>query len=47
MNPREKFLLDLRGYLVIPGFLSADELVLLNDAVDAQSRDAMGALHRL
>ena len=37
MNLREKFLLDLRGYLVIHGFLTAEEVFALNAAVDVSS----------
>jgi hypothetical protein len=37
MNEREKFLLDLRGYLVVPDFLSPAEVATLNAAVDANS----------
>ena len=42
MNDTEKFLFDLPGYLVVPGFLSPDEVSALNDAFDAnwdQRRD--------
>jgi hypothetical protein len=39
MNEREKFLMDLRGYLVVQGFLSAAELGALNTAVDAREKD--------
>ena len=35
MTDREKFLFDLQGFLVVPGFLSQDELDCLNTAVDA------------
>src|SRR5687768_16466263 len=35
INDREKYLFDLQGYLIVPGFLSADELAALNGAVDA------------
>ena len=42
MNDTEKFLFDLQGYIVVPGFLSPDEVSALNDAFDAnwdQRRD--------
>ena len=42
MTDREKFLFDLQGFLVVPGFLSQDELDCLNTAVDA-SVDRRGA----
>ena len=35
MTEREKFLLDLQGFLVVHDFLSASELSALNQAVDA------------
>lgn len=35
MTDREKFLFDVQGFLVVPGFLSADEVERLNKAVDA------------
>ena len=34
MSEREKFLLDLSGYLVVPGFLSAEEVAALNASFD-------------
>jgi hypothetical protein len=37
MSDREKFLFDLQGYLIIPGFLTADEVDELNRAVDANA----------
>ena len=36
MNLREKFLLDLRGYLVVRDFLTAEEVSALNAAVDVR-----------
>ena len=35
MNDTEKFLFDLQGYIVVPGFLSPDEVSALNDAFEA------------
>ena len=35
MTEREKFLFDLQGFLVVPNFLSKDELESLNQSVDA------------
>jgi ectoine hydroxylase-related dioxygenase (phytanoyl-CoA dioxygenase family) len=35
MTDREKFLFDVQGFLIIPGFLSKDEVASLNQAVDA------------
>ena len=35
MNEREKFLLDLQGFLYVEGFLTAEELRALNEAVEA------------
>lgn len=37
MTDREKFLFDLQGFLVVPGFLSQDEIDSLNVAVDSSS----------
>jgi ectoine hydroxylase-related dioxygenase (phytanoyl-CoA dioxygenase family) len=35
MTDRERFLFDVQGFLVVPGFLSATEVDRLNEAVDA------------
>ena len=35
MDEREKFLLDLQGFLQVEGFLTAEELRALNEAVEA------------
>ena len=35
MNDREKFLFDLQGFLKVEGFLSTDEVQVLNEAFDA------------
>ena len=35
LSERDKFLIDLQGFLVIPGVLSPDEVLSLNAAVDA------------
>ena len=35
MSDREKYLFDLQGFLVVKDFLSADEISVLNEAVDA------------
>ena len=35
MTDRERFLFDVQGFLVVPGFLSASEVGRLNEAVDA------------
>jgi hypothetical protein len=35
MTDRERFLFDVQGFLVVPGFLSAREVGRLNEAVDA------------
>lgn len=35
MTDKEKFLFDLQGYLVVPDFLTPDEVGHLNDAIDA------------
>ena len=35
MSEREKFLLDLQGFLHVEGFLTAEEVLTLNEAVDA------------
>jgi hypothetical protein len=35
MSDREKYLFDLQGFLIVRGFLSADEVQALNKAIDA------------
>jgi len=35
MSDTEKFMFDLQGYLIVPGFLTADEVQAINDAFDA------------
>ena len=35
MSEREKYLFDLQGFFVVKGFLSADEVNALNEALDA------------
>ena len=35
MTDRERFRYDLQGFLVIPGFLTAEEVARLNEAIDA------------
>jgi len=37
MTAREKFLFDLEGFLVVPNFLTAEEVIRLNEAVDANA----------
>ena len=34
MNDREKFLFDMRGYLLVPDFLSQEDVAKMNEAVD-------------
>ena len=41
MTEREKYLFDINGYLVVPGFLTSEEVTRLNAAFDA-NRDKMG-----
>ncbi|HEY7070956.1 MAG TPA: phytanoyl-CoA dioxygenase family protein [Acidimicrobiales bacterium] len=36
MDERERYLFDLRGYLVVPGVLDPEEVTAVNDAVDAR-----------
>lgn len=40
MNEEERYLFDLRGYLVIPDVLSAAEIAQLNELLDAQGLPA-------
>src|SRR5437588_6761815 len=35
MTPEEKFLFDLQGFIVVPGFLTPAEVGRLNEAIDA------------
>jgi hypothetical protein len=35
MSDTEKFMFDLQGYLVVPSFLTADEVQMINEAFDA------------
>lgn len=37
MTAREKFLFDVQGFLVVPGFLTPGEVKVLNEAVDANA----------
>lgn len=41
MNEREKYLYDIQGYLVVPNFLTPEEVDRLNESFDA-NRDKMG-----
>src|SRR5437763_1198727 len=41
MTDRERFRYDLQGFLVIPGFLSQDEVAALNEAIDANIHHAV------
>ncbi len=37
MGDREKYLFDLEGFLVVEGFLTSGEVVVLNAAIDANA----------
>jgi ectoine hydroxylase-related dioxygenase (phytanoyl-CoA dioxygenase family) len=42
MNEQERFLFDLQGFLVVPNALNAEELALLNAAVDEEIEQNTG-----
>ena len=42
----ENYLFDLRGYLVLEGALSAEEVTALNAGIDASAADQCGASGR-
>ena len=42
MSEREKFLMDLQGFLHVKDFLSTEEVRILNEAVDANVDELLG-----